>query len=155
MEKTKRNLISKDWENQLSQEGYRITKPRRAILDIVAESPRPLTPLEIYDMARKSNPGIGLVTVYRTIEKLEELGLVKHVHHLGECQTVFRCSSEHQHLLICTECGRSRYFDGLDVEAAFEQIGQQFGYHVTGHWLQLAGLCQDCQKKLKTVNLIE
>ena len=43
MDKEKHNSISKDWEKRLSREGYRITKPRRTILDIVAESPRPLT----------------------------------------------------------------------------------------------------------------
>ena len=151
METKNRNQISKDWENQLSQEGYRITKPRRTILDIIAESPRPLTPTEIYDMARETNKNIGLVTVYRTIEKLEALKLVKHVHHVGECQTVFRCSPKHQHLVVCTQCGRSRYFDGLDIEKTFEQIGQQFGYQITGHWLQLAGLCDECQKKQNNI----
>ena len=104
--------------------------------------------MEIFDLARTQSTGIGLVTVYRTIEKLEELHLVEHVHHLGECQTVFRCPDHHQHLLICTNCGSCHYFDGLEVEAQFNQIGQQFGYQVTSHWLQLAGLCEECQKKL-------
>ncbi len=142
----KHNLISKDWENQLSKEGYRITKPRQAILDIIAESPCPLTPIEIFDKARESHPTIGLVTVYCTIEKLEELELVNHVHHLGECQKVFRSSKEHQHLLTCTNCGSSCYFDGLDVEETFNEIGRQFGYRISDHWLQLAGLCKECQK---------
>ncbi|MBU1932166.1 transcriptional repressor [Patescibacteria group bacterium] len=150
MSEKKRSTLSKQWENLLSQAGYRITRPRCAILDIVAESHRPLTPVEIYDLARADDPGIGLVTVYRTIEKLEEMGLVEHVHHLGECQTVFRSSDRHQHLLICTNCGCSRYFDGLEVEDQFARIGQQLGYKVTGHWLQLAGLCEKCQKSINT-----
>jgi Fur family transcriptional regulator, ferric uptake regulator len=151
MENKKRNPISKEWENRLSREGYRITTPRRTILDIIAESPRPLTPLQIYDKARESHPSIGLVTIYRTIEKLEELNLIEHIHHLGECQTVFRSSSEHQHLLICTNCGSSCYFDGLDVEETFKEIGRQHGYEITGHWLQLAGLCEECQQELQTI----
>jgi Fe2+ or Zn2+ uptake regulation protein len=141
------DTLSQKWEVLLSQAGYRITRPRRAILDIVAESSRPLTPLEIYDKVREDNPGVGLVTIYRTIEKLEELHLVSHVHHLGECQTVFRCPDSHQHLLICTKCGSSRYFDGLEVEEQFNQIGEKLGYQVTGHWLQLAGLCEACRGK--------
>ncbi len=146
MNKNTSNTLSQKWENLLSQAGYRITQPRRAILDIIAESSRPLTPVEIYDKARMQYAGIGLVTVYRTIEKLEELHLVDHVHHLGECQTVFRSSERHQHLLVCTNCGCSRYFDGLEVEDQFNQIGQKLGYRVTGHWLQLAGLCEECQE---------
>ena len=149
MDKNTRNPISLSWEKQLSQQGYRITKPRRAILDIIAESSCPLSPLAIYDLVRESNPGIGLVTVYRTLEKLEELNLVTHVHHMNDCQTVFRNSPKHQHLLICTNCGRSCYFDGLDTEEQFKQIGEKLGYSVTGHWLQLAGLCNECKEKLR------
>jgi Fur family ferric uptake transcriptional regulator len=147
MEKKNRTSLSQKWESQLSQAGYRITQPRRAILDIIAETERPLTPVEIFDLARAQSAGIGLVTVYRTIEKLEELHLVEHVHHLGDCQTVFRCSEQHQHLLICTQCGSSYYFDGLEVEDQFNQIGKKFGFQITEHWLQLAGLCEECQKK--------
>jgi len=140
-----KNKISQTWESELTRKGYRITQPRRVILDIISESSRPLTPLEIYDKARKIDPGIGLVTVYRTIEKLEELKLVDRVHHMGECQTIFRSTREHQHLLICTKCGNSHYFDGLETEEQFKQIGENLGYRITAHWLQLAGLCKDCQ----------
>jgi Fe2+ or Zn2+ uptake regulation protein len=124
-------------------------QPRRAILDIIARSDRPLTPVEIFDMSRAQDPNIGLVTVYRTIEKLEELHLVEHVHYMGDCQTVFRSSDHHQHLLICTNCGKSQYFEGLEVEEQFNQIGRQFGYQITDHWLQLAGLCEECQKNFQ------
>jgi Fe2+ or Zn2+ uptake regulation protein len=148
MDKKIRNSLSQSWENLLSQAGNRITQPRRAILDIIAETDRPLTPVEIFDLARAQSAGIGLVTVYRTIEMLEELHLVEHVHHLGDCQTVFRCSEHHQHLLICTNCGSSCYFDGLEVEEQFKQIGSKFGYQISEHWLQLAGLCKECQKSI-------
>jgi len=142
-------LISKtanSWENELSQNGCRITRPRKVILDIIAASSRPVTPLEIFDQARTVMPNIGLVTVYRTVEKLEELKLVDRVHNIGQCQTVFRGTRGHQHLLVCTNCGSSAYFDGLETENQFADIGKSHGYQVTGHWLQLSGLCPECQK---------
>ncbi len=135
------------WENELSQSGYRITRPRRVILDIIATSSRPVAPLEIFDQARAVMPNIGLVTVYRTVEKLEALKLIDRVHHLGQCQTVFRGKRGHQHLLVCTSCGSSAYFEGLDAENQFTDIGKRHGYQVTDHWLQLNGLCPECQKK--------
>ena len=98
------------WENQLSQSGCRITRQRRVILDILAASSRPVTPMEIFDQARAVMPNIGLVTVYRTVEKLEELKLIDRVHHLGQCQTVFRGTYGHQHLLVCTRCGHVSWF---------------------------------------------
>ena len=136
-----------NWESALSLSGCRITRPRRVILDILAASSRPVTPMEIFDQARTVMPNIGLVTVYRTVEKLEELKLIDRVHHLGQCQTVFRGTHGHQHLLVCTRCGSSAYFEGLEAENQFADIGKRHGYQVTGHWLQLSGLCQECQKK--------
>jgi Fur family ferric uptake transcriptional regulator len=140
---------AKSWESELSQSGYRITRPRQVILDIIANSIRPITPMEIFDRARSMMPNIGLVTVYRTVEKLEELRLVDRVHHLGQCQTVFRGTQGHQHLLVCTECGSSAYFNGLETEKQFNDIGKSHGYRITSHLLQLSGLCSECQKKEK------
>jgi Fur family ferric uptake transcriptional regulator len=138
-----------NWETELTQSGYRITQPRHTILKIISASSRPLTPMEIFNQARLVTPTIGLVTVYRTVEKLEELKLIDRVHHHSQCQTVFRGTRGHQHLLICTECGSSAYFDGLKAEEQFSAIGNSYGYRVTGHWLQLSGLCQMCQNKEK------
>jgi Fe2+ or Zn2+ uptake regulation protein len=146
MDKKKSIKVSQTWQHEFSRSGGRITRPRQVILDVIAGSQRPLTPQEVHDEAREQLPQIGLVTVYRTIEKLEGLGLVNRVHHSDQCQTVFRSTPSHQHLLICTECGQSVYFDGLEIEKEFQKTGENLGYTVTGHWLQLSGMCSDCQK---------
>lgn len=96
---------------------------------------------------RALNPSTGLVTVYRTIDKLSELKLVERVHQSDRCQTIFRGTQSHRHLLVCTGCGESAYFDGLDVEEKFTDIGNTLGYQVTHHWLQLEGLCHNCQTR--------
>lgn len=137
--------ISQLWQKRLSESGCRITYPRRVILDIIAASSRPLTPKEVHSLVKVESPGVGLVTVYRTIEKLEDLGLVDRVHHSDQCQTVFRGTRGHEHLLICSGCGRSVYFDGLKMEKDFQKTGRDLGFHITGHWLQLSGLCPNCQ----------
>lgn len=143
------SAIQDEWERQLQQTGSRLTDPRRAILKVIAASDHPLTPLEIFDQARESEPNLGLVTVYRTIEKLEDLRLVDRIHNLGQCQTIFRGTSGHQHLLTCTKCGSSVYFDGLEAEAQFQDIGISNGFKISGHWLQLYGLCWQCQKEAR------
>lgn len=148
MGKTGKDLSAR-WKKELGRRGYRITKPRRTIMDIIAESRRPLSPLEIFHQARGKSGGISLVTVYRTIERLESMGLVDRVHHSDQCQTVFQATAGHKHLLVCINCGQSVYFDGLDMEKQFLERGSDFGYLITGHWLQLNGLCPDCQKKKK------
>jgi Fe2+ or Zn2+ uptake regulation protein len=147
MDKKNQTKVSQTWQNELTRSGGRLTRPRQVILDVIADSQRPLTPQEVYEQAQKRLPHVGLVTVYRTIEKLEELGLVNRVHHSDHCQTVFRSTPSHQHLLICTECGQSVYFDGLEIEKEFQKTGETLGYTVTGHWLQLSGMCPNCRKE--------
>jgi Fe2+ or Zn2+ uptake regulation protein len=139
--------IVDEWERHLNQSGYRLTQPRRAILRVIATSTRPLTPVEIYDQVRALSPSIGLVTVYRTIDRLAEMSLIERVHQSDNCQTIFRGTQEHRHLLVCGQCGESVYFDGLEIEHQFSEIGHAHGYQVTHHWLQLEGLCQSCQAK--------
>lgn len=134
------------WLTQLQVQGYRITNPMKVIVDILSKSDHLLNPTEVYFQAKNINPKIGLVTVYRTIEKMEQSGLIDRVHMPDGCQSFFQSSNGHQHLLICTHCGRAEYFEGEDLNQFFQKIGQRFGYTVNDHWLQLFGLCNECKK---------
>lgn len=136
---------SQEWLSTLQASGYRITAPRRAIVEIMAACKRALSPVDLFDLGRKSQPGLGLVTVYRTLEKMEELGLVQRVHQPGGCHMYLPAARGHQHLIICQQCGRAEYFDGEDMEAFFNQASSEHGYALREHWLQLFGLCADCQ----------
>ena len=62
-------------ETALRGQGYRLTAQRRAVLKAIAQSHDHLTPAELHELAREQHPGIGLVTVYRTLEILHEAGL--------------------------------------------------------------------------------
>ena len=104
-----------DWLVQLQDSGYRVTGPRRVIVELLAESERALGPIDVYDLGRTQYPGLGLVTVYRTLEKLEELGLVQRVHLPDGCHRYMRATQGHQHLLLCTRCGRVVFFEGDDL----------------------------------------
>jgi Fur family ferric uptake transcriptional regulator len=102
----------KEWLDCLKGSGYRITSPRRAVVDALANSERALNAAEIFDIAREQYPSLGLVSVYRTLEKLEELGLIQRVHHPDGCQAFIAGFTGHQHLLICQNCGRTQFFEG-------------------------------------------
>lgn len=98
-------------------------------------------------MARKRYPRLGLVTVYRTIEKLEELGLLQRVHQPSGCQGFVAAFSGHQHLLICHGCGRVEYFQGEleQMTNLMSVVEIQSGYQIQEHWLQLFGTCDRCR----------
>jgi Fur family transcriptional regulator, ferric uptake regulator len=134
-----------DWLTCLSEKGYRLTAPRRAVVEIIAASQHVLTPYEVFVQARKRYPSIGLVTVYRTIEKLEELNLIQRVHQPSGCQAFITAFSGHEHLLICEDCGRVEFFEGDDIGHLMKTVGEKSGFQVHGHWLQLFGVCEDCR----------
>ncbi len=138
--------ISKVWLEKLQENGYRLTGSRRAVVEIVAGSNHALSPLELYDMARGRYSSIGLVTVYRTLEKLEELGLVQRVHQPQGCQAFIAAFTGHQHMILCSSCGKVEFFDGDNLDPLIRRIGEETGFQVSDHWLQLFGSCSECQK---------
>lgn len=138
-------MTAKSWLTQLQENGYRLTEPRRAVVETVAATNRALTPIEVFDIAREQNPALGLVTVYRTLEKLEELHLIQRVHQPEGCQAFIAASQAHQHLLLCQNCGQVKFFEGDDLDALIGAISKKTGYQIHEHWLQLFGMCQDCQ----------
>lgn len=134
-----------NWFEILHKSGCRITAPRRAIVETLVDSLHALTPVEVFDAARKDCPGLGLVSVYRTLEKLEELGLVQRVHLTKRCQGFVRAADGHQHLLICTNCGKAVLFEGDKLDPLFNIISKNTGFQIESHWLQVFGRCNACQ----------
>jgi Fe2+ or Zn2+ uptake regulation protein len=139
-------MNTQTWLELLQRNGYRLTAARRAVVELVANAGRILTPLEVYDMARKRHPALGLVSVYRTLEKLEELHLIQRVHQPTGCQAFVAAGQGHQHLLLCKNCGRVEFFEGDDLAALMQSIARKTGYKIQEHWLQLFGLCKECKQ---------
>jgi len=141
------NPSATEWIKLLQDSGYRQTASRNTIVEIILETDRALEPLEIFEIGRKRQKGLGLVTVYRTLERLEALGLVQRVHQPGACNMYLRAARGHEHLLICTACGKAEFFDGDDLSCLMDRVAEKSGYQITDHWFQLFGLCADCNKK--------
>ena len=142
------NADSQEWMAALRGHGYRLTDARKAVVDVVANSLCVLRPAEVFDIARQSYPRLGLVTVYRTIEKLEELGLIQRVHREQDCQAFVATRTGHQHLLLCTRCGRYVYFKGTDLGNLFAGVEQETGFVAQDHWMQIFGICPQCQHEM-------
>jgi len=134
-----------EWIKMLQNSGYRNTEARSTIVDVIIETSRALEPLEIFEIGRKKQAKLGLVTVYRTLERLEELGLVQRVHQPGGCNMYLRAAQGHQHLLICTSCGKAEFFQGDDMSKFISSIADNSGFKISEHWLQLFGQCVNCQ----------
>ncbi|RJP51091.1 MAG: transcriptional repressor [Anaerolineaceae bacterium] len=139
-------MSAENWLEQLHDNGYRVTGARRAVVDTMYGLTRALTPTEVHETARKKYRALGLVTVYRTLEKLEELRLIQRVHQPMGCQAFIPAGIGHQHLLLCKNCGEVVFFEGDDLDALTTAIAKKTGYKIEEHWLQLFGLCANCRE---------
>jgi Fur family transcriptional regulator, ferric uptake regulator len=139
--------LAQGWLERLQSNGYRLTAPRQAVVETIASSPYVLNPMEVYEQARQRYSRLGLVTVYRTMEKLELLGLLQRVHQPSGCQGFVPASTGHQHLLVCQNCKRVQVFQGdlEQMDTLIDEVGKNSGYRIDDHWLQLFGLCSACQ----------
>jgi len=140
------SLTIHHWLDLLQAAGLRVTAPRRAIVELLANSQRALGPIEVYDLGRAEHPGLGLVTVYRTLEKLEELGLIERVHLPDGCHRYLHTADGHQHLLLCTTCGLVQTFAGDNLDPLTGKVADDTGFAINEHWLQFFGTCPDCRK---------
>jgi Fur family transcriptional regulator, ferric uptake regulator len=141
----------------LKSAGHFNTHARRAVLEALCAAPGPLNPSDILWVGRQHHEALGLVTVYRTLEVLQGLGLVSKLHLQDGCHSYMLSTAgierkeahdgqvaEHGHHVICSACGRAVEFDGCDVEAVVAAVETKTGFKVQDHWLELFGLCPHC-----------
>jgi Fur family ferric uptake transcriptional regulator len=134
-----------NWKNSLHQHGYRVTQPRLQVMEIIAASPAPLTPQDIYHKSLVLNSPPGIASVYRTLEMLDVLGLIQQIHKPDGCHGIWPTVDGHKHLLLCRNCGQMQVIEGNEeITEYISMIEKDTGYKVDEHWLQLFGLCSKC-----------
>ena len=145
MKSTTSNHILDTWQESLHQHGYRVTRPRRLVMEIIADSNAALTPREIYQKSLELDQSPGIASVYRTLEMLEKLGLIRQIHQPGGCHGIWPALDGHNHYLICRDCGQMKVIEGNeDISGYIKNIEKETGYHIDDHWLQFFGTCQGC-----------
>ena len=131
----------------LRQGGYKLTTQRRAVLKTIVRSPSHLSPAEIYHRTKQEHPGIGLVTVYRTLEILTKLGGICEVHTGGSSRSyLIRRPLGHHHHVICIKCGAVVDFTDCNLSQMEQRLSQETGFKMESHLLEFTGRCPDCQK---------
>src|SRR4030042_6693591 len=133
----------------LREHGYKITPQRRAVLNVISLSHDHLTPAAIYEKIHHEHPKVGLVTVYRTLDILADLGLICEVHAGGNCRSyLMRRPSEHHHHLICSDCGAVVDFTDCDLSKLEQRLSRETSFDIEGHLLEFTGRCRNCQKEI-------
>lgn len=139
----------------LGSAGHSNTRARRAVLQAFVNAVEPVSPPELLAAARVYHPALGLVTVYRTLDVLAELGLVRKLHTSEGCHSYALSPSSlqtndhngHAHHIICQDCHRAVEFAGCGIEDIVSAVEAQTGFAVRTHWLEMTGLCPSCREK--------
>ncbi len=135
----------------LKEKGLKVTAQRLAVLETVASRPEEhLTAEEIFTLVKVSCPDIGLATVYRTIQLLNELGLIDRIsfddgavrYEIGSAPD--REQKHRHHHLICRRCGRVFSFQEDLLEELEAKITATTGFAVVNHEVKLYGYCREC-----------
>jgi Fe2+ or Zn2+ uptake regulation protein len=135
------------YTDQLRSQGYRMTPQRLAILNILENAGKHLTPQEIYEQAQRAMPGMTEATVYRTLSFLTQQGLVLAAH-VGSGQLVYEIAGHDHHHLICRACGDTQEIDHALLLSLYQQFQASTGYRIDSMHVTFFGLCPDCQKSM-------
>lgn len=129
----------------LKEKGYRLTPQRRLILDILHQQSGHLTAEDIYAKIKDRLAGINISTVYRTLDLLENLGLVVrseydngHIYHHAQVS--------HHHHLLCNRCGRITECSEELLAGLAKKVKQKYGFEADLHHHVFTGICDDCRK---------
>ena len=133
-------------EEYISVNNLKITKQRRIVLKIFLECKNHVSVEELYNVVLKTEPKIGLATVYRTLALLTKSGLALEMD-FGDGQKRYESSykSVHHDHMVCTECGKILEFNHPLIEKYQEEVAMQKNFKITSHKLDLFGLCKDCK----------
>ena len=124
----------------------RMTRQRSAVTEALAGPEDFRTAQQLHELLRDQGVGIGLATVYRTLQSLAEDGDVD-VLRTADGESVYRrCArSGHHHHLVCRRCGRTVEVEGPGVEAWADQVGATHGFSAIEHTVELSGVCATCR----------
>jgi Fur family ferric uptake transcriptional regulator len=141
----------------IKEKGFRLTRQRQILLDILDKSGQHLDAETLYQKAREVDPKLNRVTVYRTLKMLKQGGLVDELDlmHYGGDQHYYetRLKQEHAHV-ICLRCGRVEEFFGEPLQRLRRQIETHFGFNILIARTEIGGYCAHCQA-LRTREMAE
>lgn len=122
----------------------RSTKQRKAVSEVLATISKFSSAQEVHSILISRGEKVGLATVYRTLQALAETGAIDVLRNDGEA--LYRaCSNDHHHHLVCTGCNKTTEISAPEVEIWTEKIAREQGYLISGHTIEVFGLCKNCR----------
>ena len=139
-----------DWTDHalttLEREGYRAGPARRTVVELLGRQHCCLSAREIEAALREEGRGIGLASVYRALEVLDELRLVQRLD-AGEGVVRYEpahAGGEHHHHIVCDRCGSVASYEDEELERAIGRLAERLSWTVDSHDVVLRGRCPRC-----------
>ena len=123
----------------LRSRGERLTTPRRAIIELLAGTREHFTVEDLAQRLHDAHPSIAPSTLYRTLEALEQWGLVERVHR-NQGPTFFHLTRSHQHL-VCEVCGKVSDVPSHELAPLVSRLRDHYGFDLHAHHVALPGAC--------------
>ena len=129
----------------LKENGYRLTAARRSILAALVASEGHINADELFDIVHKKAHGVGRMTVYRTLDLLTELGMVRPVYQGSAAARYVLLADGHHHHLVCSSCKRVIEIEQCLFPEIEQAVRSRYQFDMEGHLLEIYGRCGECR----------
>jgi len=140
--------VSRDWDEVLREHGFRITPQRQLVLEAV-NSLGHATPETLLAEVQKTAGAVNLSTIYRTLEVLEQVGLVTHAH-IGHGAPTYHSVDEDPHIhLVCDTCSKVNSIPAQAADLFVQLLRDQVGFETDVAHVSVHGQCAECLERMK------
>lgn len=126
----------------LARTGYRVTRARRAVAELIDSRSGHFTAAQLLDVARRRRVKVGRATLFRNLDLFTELGALERLDLPSGEHAYVACEPEHHHHhVVCRSCGKSAEVADSGLQQVVAEIARHSGYLIDAHRLELFGLC--------------
>lgn len=131
---------------RLRRAGYRSGGARKAVIELLASQSCALSALEVEEELRDRGESVGRASIYRALEQLEELELVRRVEVTKGTASYEPAdpAGHHHHHIVCERCGKVVPFEDSQLEEAITAVERASDFHISAHEVTLRGHCESC-----------
>ncbi|MDR2080772.1 MAG: transcriptional repressor [Campylobacteraceae bacterium] len=149
LENIEYDALLANFKDILKRNGLKFTLQREVILKTLYSNNGHFTPDALYLMIKEKYPdlNVGIATVYRTLNVLEESDIVTSLSFGSQGKKFELGNKPHHDHIICKNCGQIVEFEDKSIEKLQEKIAKNNNFKLTGHLMQLYGICNNCQSK--------
>lgn len=136
-----------DLNKVIKNNGLRLTRHRKIILEEIINSKAPISAEDIYSCLKAKDDNINLSTVYRTLNTLVGKNILLKNTNLDGIAYFQLNNHKHKHFITCIKCHKKVIIEECPIDEVEKDIENETGFKIKGHSFEFTGICPQCQKK--------